>query len=53
MFSGELYKGVTRLAIDLSLIALKIKLIIVFGSVNIGTKFRDKIIVVGDKNYKI
>ena len=53
MFSSELYKGVTRLAIDLSLITLKIKLIIIFSSVNIGIKFRDEIIVVGDRNYKI
>ena len=50
--SGELGDKVTRLAINSCLIALKFKLIIKLDNANIGIKFRVKIIVIDNKNYK-
>ena len=50
--SGEPHDGVTRLAINSRLIALKFKLIIVLGDANIGIKFRVKIVVIDNKNCK-
>ena len=41
-----------RLAINSRLIALKFKLIIELSDVNIEIKFRVKIIVIDNKNYK-
>ena len=52
MVGGEPRDGVTRLAIDSRLIALKFESIVVLGDANIGTKFRVKIVVVDDKNCK-
>ena len=50
--SSELRDGVTRLAINSRLIALKFKLIIVLSDANIGIKFRVEIIVIDNKNCK-
>ena len=52
MVSGEPRDGVTCLAIDSRLIALKFKLIVVLGDANMGTKFRVEIVVVDNENCK-